>query len=75
MSATGKPERLTKRQFFRRVIVGSGTVMFVAGDYVRPELETLLGPKVARAHGSSGPPYGNVRGNGVAWGRGGRPKD
>ena len=63
--------RLTKRQFLRRVIVGSGAVMFVAGDYLKPELETLLGSNVAHAHGSGGPPYGN----GTAWGRGGRPKN
>ena len=62
--------RLTKRQFLRRVVVGSGAVMFVSGDYLKPELETLLGPNVVQARGSGGPPHGNGRG----WGRGGRPK-
>lgn len=56
--------RLTKRQFLRRVVVGGGTVMFVAGDYLKPELETLLGPQVAHAHGSGNPPYGRGRGRG-----------
>jgi hypothetical protein len=73
MSQSVKPEQLTKRQFFRRVITGAGTVMFVASDYTRPELETLLGPKVARAYGSSRP-SGNPRGNGGGWGPGGRPR-
>jgi hypothetical protein len=41
-----------QREFLRRVIVGSGTTAFVAGDYVKPELETLLGPRVAHAKGS-----------------------
>ncbi len=49
------------------MVVGGGTVVFVAGDYLKPELETLLGPQVAHAHGSGqgGPPYG----------RGGGPPD
>jgi hypothetical protein len=70
MSQSPKPARLSKRQFFRRVIVGGGAVMFVGGDYRKPELETLLGPNVAHAYGSGGPPYGQGRG----WGPGGRPK-
>ena len=70
MKRSSKSERFTKRQFLRRVIVGSGAVTFVAGDYVKPELETLLGPNVAHARGSTPPPYGNGR----AWGPGGRPK-
>ncbi len=70
MSESSKAKRLTKRQFLRRVIVGSGAVTFVAGDYLKPELETLLGSNVAHARGSGGPPYGN----GKAWGRGGSPK-
>lgn len=73
MSQSTNPEQLTKRQFFRRVVAGAGTVMFVASDYATPELETLLGPQVARAYGSSGPPHGNGNGRGLAWGRGGRP--
>ena len=73
MSESTKPDKLTKRQFLRRVIVGSGTVMFVAGDYRKPELETLLGPQVAHAAGS-GRPSGNAQGLGRGWGPGGRPK-
>ena len=62
--------RLTKRQFLRRLIVGSGAVTFVAGDYLKPELETLLGSNVAHARASGTPPWAN----GNAWGRGGSPK-
>jgi hypothetical protein len=46
------PADLTKRQFLRRVVVG-GTVVFVAGGYEKPALETLLGSHVARANGSN----------------------
>ena len=78
MSQSAKPQRLTKRQFLRRVVVGGGAVVFVAGDYRKPELETLLGPQVAHAQGSnrSGPPFGLARGfgRGQGWGPGGNPK-
>jgi hypothetical protein len=57
-----KTERFTKRQFLRRVIVGGGAVTFVAGDYLKPELETLLGSHVVQARGSGGAPYGNGKG-------------
>ena len=64
MSDEKRQRQLTKRQFLRRVFVGSGTVVFVAGDYLRPELETLLGPQVAQAKGSGHPNYPRGRGRG-----------
>jgi hypothetical protein len=67
MTEAKKAHRLTKRQFLRKAVVGGGTVMFVASDYLKPELETLLGTQVAQARGSGnhgGPPYGRGRGRG-----------
>jgi hypothetical protein len=73
MSESAKPEGLTKRQFLRRVIVGGGTVTFVAGGYLKPELETLLGPDVAHAF-ASGRASASLQGPGRGWGPGGRPR-
>jgi hypothetical protein len=73
MEESPKTGGWTKRQFLRRVVVGGGTVMFVATDYLKPELETLLGPQVAHAYGSQRP-SGNPRGRyGRGWGPGGNP--
>ena len=43
---------LTKREFLRKVIVAGSVTFVVGGGYVRPELQTLLGPQVAHATGS-----------------------
>ena len=74
MEESPKTAGLSKRQFLRRVVVGGGTVIFVASDYLKPELETLLGPQVAHAYGSQ-QPSGNPHGRyGRGWGPGGKPK-
>jgi hypothetical protein len=67
MSDPKTGRQLTKRQFLRRVLVGGGTVMFVAGDYLRPEVETLLGPQVAQAKGSGYPNFPRGRGRRRRW--------
>ncbi|HXH24525.1 MAG TPA: hypothetical protein VNI78_04700 [Vicinamibacterales bacterium] len=73
MRHSEKDDRVSeRRRFLRRVVVGSGTIMFVAADYERPELETLLGPRVAHAHPSGDPPFGRGQGWGRGWGPGGR---
>jgi hypothetical protein len=67
MSEKKQLPQLSKRQFLRKVFVGGGTVMFVAGDYLRPELETLLGPQVAQAKGSGHPNWPRRRGRRRDW--------
>ena len=52
MACKGSADGLTKREFLHK-LVAAGTVIFVAGGgYEKPELQTLLGPQVARATGS-----------------------
>jgi len=52
MKSPEQPNGLSKREFLRKVVVGGVVTFVAAGGYVRPELQTLQGPQVAKAHGS-----------------------